>query len=61
MNRMPWEAVAVYVRAPVADAPIAAESAPNSDSTIRYSQGERSPVRTRSERCSTMWVWGEIG
>src|SRR5262245_30227489 len=61
MNSRPWEQVAVYVRAPAADAPMAAESAPNSDSTIRYSHGSSSPVRTRSERCSTMWVWGEIG
>ena len=38
-----------------------ADIAPNSDSTIRYSQGASSPVLTRSERCSTMWVWGEIG
>ena len=38
-----------------------ADIAANSDSTIRYSHGSSSPVRTRSERASTMWVWGEIG
>src|SRR5688572_1482958 len=38
-----------------------AESAPNSDSTIRYSHGARSPAPTRSDRASTMWVCGEIG
>src|SRR5688500_17720709 len=38
-----------------------AESAPNSDSTIRYSHGASSPEATRSESPSTMWVCGEIG
>src|SRR4029453_18277276 len=38
-----------------------AESAANSDSTSRYSHGVRAPVRTRSERLSTMCVCGEIG
>jgi hypothetical protein len=37
------------------------ESAANSDSTMTYSQLVSSPARTRSERPSTMWVWGEIG
>ena len=61
MYRSPWLAVAVYARAPAAEAPIAADIAENSDSTLRYSHGASSPVRTRSERFSTMWVWGEIG
>ncbi len=38
-----------------------ADIAPNSDSTIRYSHGASSPVRTRSLSPSTMWVCGEIG
>ena len=37
MYRRPWLEVAVKVRAPVADAPIAAESAECSDSTWMYS------------------------
>ena len=51
----------MYARAPAADAPIAADSAANSDSTMRYSQGASSPVLTRSESPSTMCVCGEIG
>src|SRR6478736_2621099 len=42
-------------------APMQADIAPNSDSTMRYSQGASSPVRTRSERDSTMCVCGEMG
>ena len=38
-----------------------ADMAPNSDSTMRYSHGASSPVRTRSDSDSTMWVCGEIG
>lgn len=38
-----------------------ADMAPNSDSTIRYSHGLSSPVRTRSDSASTMWVCGEMG
>jgi hypothetical protein len=38
-----------------------ADSAPNSDSTMRYSQCFSAPVRTRSESDSTMWVCGEMG
>src|SRR6478735_7032362 len=38
-----------------------ADIAPNSDSTMRYSQGSSSPVRTRSDSASTMWVCGEMG
>ena len=38
-----------------------ADIAANSDSTIMYSQGSISPVRTMSESFSTMWVCGEIG
>ncbi len=53
--------MAVYERAPAAEAPMQADIAANSDSTIRYSHGSSSPVRTRSESPSTMWVWGEIG
>src|SRR4051794_15164712 len=61
MNSRPWLAVAVYVRAPVADAPIATDMAANSDSTLTYSHGARSPVRTSPESASTMCVCGEIG
>src|SRR6478735_9489802 len=61
MYRSPWLAVAVYARAPAAEAPIAADIAANSDSTRRYSHGASSPVRTMSESASTMWVCGEIG
>ena len=61
MYSRPWLAVAVYDRAPVAEAPMAADIAPNSDSTMRYSHGASSPVRTRSESASTMCVCGEIG
>ncbi len=35
MNSRPWLAVAVYVRAPAAEAPMQADIAPNSDSTMR--------------------------
>ena len=38
-----------------------AESAPNSDSTMRYSHGASSPAVTSSESASTMWVCGEMG
>src|SRR5512146_3273755 len=38
-----------------------ADIAPNSDSTIMYSHDASSPVRTRSERDSTMCVCGEMG
>src|SRR4051812_22613093 len=38
-----------------------AEIAPNSDSTMRYSHDSSSPVRTRSDSASTMWVCGEMG
>src|SRR6185437_5329899 len=38
-----------------------ADMAPNSDSTIRYSQRPATPSSTRSESASTMWVCGEIG
>ena len=60
MYSSPWLDVAVYARAPAADAPIAADIAPGSDSTIRYSHGASSPMRTRSS-ASTMCVCGEIG
>src|SRR5215213_6207311 len=61
MKSRPWLAVAVYVRAPVAEAPMATDMAANSDSTLTYSHGARSPVRTSSESASTMCVCGEIG
>ena len=61
MNSSPWLAVAVYVRAPVADAPMHADIAANSHSTLRNSQEPSSPAFTICERPSTMWVCGEIG
>src|SRR6516225_11642562 len=61
MNSSPWLEVAVYVRTPAADAPIATESAANSDSTLMNSQLARSPAFTISPRPSTMCVWGVIG
>src|SRR5271166_5760356 len=61
MYSSPWLAVAVYARAPVADAPIATDIAANSDSTFTNSQGASSPLFTSWERFSTMCVWGEIG
>ena len=41
--------------------PIATDMAANSDSTLMYSHGERSPRFTIAESPSTMCVWGEIG
>src|SRR5271165_7141125 len=61
MYRRPWLAVAVYARAPVAQAPIATDIAANSDSTLTNSHGVSSPIFTSWERFSTMCVWGEIG
>src|SRR5512144_3143483 len=61
MNSRPWLAVAVYDRAPVADAPIATDIAANSDSTLMNSQPGNSPVRVISPSASTMCVCGEIG
>ena len=61
MNSNPWLAVAVYVRAPVADAPIATDIAANSDSTLMNSQGASAPDCTSDDSASTMWVWGEMG
>src|SRR6478735_3723762 len=49
MNSSPWLEVAVYVRAPAPEAPMQADMAPNSDSTIMYSHDVSSPVRTRSD------------
>src|SRR5262245_59201541 len=40
---------------------MATDIAANSDSTLTYSHGASSPLRTLSESASTMWVWGEIG
>ena len=61
MNSSPWLAVAVYVRAPAAEAPMQADIAPNSLSTLRNSQVPSSPAFTICDRPSTMWVCGEIG
>src|SRR5215207_7041274 len=61
MNSSPWLAVAVYVRAPVADAPMATDIAANSESTLMNSRGSNRPVFTSAESASTMWVCGEIG
>src|SRR5205809_671685 len=61
MNSSPWLAVAVYVRAPAADAPMHADIAANSLSTLRNSQEPSPPVFTICERPSTMCVCGEIG
>src|SRR5215207_7659580 len=61
MNSRPWLAVAVYVRAPAAEAPMHTDIAPNSLSTLRNSQVPSSPAFTICESPSTMWVWGEIG
>ncbi|EXI73929.1 MAG: hypothetical protein AW07_02067 [Candidatus Accumulibacter sp. SK-11] len=61
MNSKPCEAVAVYVRAPVADEPMATLMAANSDSTLMNSQLATSPALTISPRPSTMCVCGEIG
>src|SRR4029079_843301 len=61
MNRSPWLLVAVYVRTPAADAPIATDKAANSDSTLMNSQPPSSPDFTISPRPSTMCVCGVIG
>ena len=61
MYSRPWLAVAVYVRAPDVDAPIAADIAANSDSTVMNSHVPRSPVLTIAPSASTMWVCGVIG
>src|SRR4051812_26854987 len=58
---MPWLAVAVYVRAPVADAPMQTDIAANSDSTLMNSHGVSAPVFTSALSPSTMCVCGEIG
>src|SRR5918994_2884892 len=61
MNSSPGLAVAVKVRAPAADAPIHADIAANSLSTLRNWQEPSAPVFTICESPSTMWVCGEIG
>src|SRR3954469_11066355 len=61
MYRMPWLAVAVYVRAPAAEAPMQTDIAANSDSTLMYSHGASAPVLTSEDSPSTMCVCGEIG
>ena len=61
MKRSPWLAVAVKVRAPVAEAPMATDMAANSDSTLMNSQGASSPAFTIAPTASMMWVCGEMG
>src|SRR5881394_2212021 len=61
MNSRPWLAVAVYARAPAADAPIATLIAANSLSTLMKSHGASVPSFTSSPSPSTMCVCGEIG
>ena len=61
MNSSPWLLVAVYVRAPAAEAPIATDSAANSDSTLMNSQPASAPDFTISPTPSTMCVCGVIG
>ena len=61
MKSSPWLAVAVYARAPVAEAPIATDIAANSDSTLMNSQGASVPSFTIAPTASMMWVWGEMG
>src|SRR6266700_1653358 len=61
MNSNPWLDVAVYVRAPAAEAPMATESAANSDSTLMNSHPPSSPPFTNSPSPSTMCVWGVMG
>jgi hypothetical protein len=61
MNSSPWLAVAVYERAPAADAPIATDIAANSDSTLMNSHGASLPALTIRPSPSTMCVCGEIG
>ena len=56
----PWLDVAVNVRAPVAAAPIAHESAECSDSTCTYSAA-REPSSTISLNRSTTTVCGVMG
>src|ERR1700693_144827 len=61
MNSNPWLDVAVYVRAPAAEAPLAPESAANSDSTLMNSHPPSSPAFTNSPSPSTMCVCGVMG
>ena len=51
----------MYARAPAADAPMATDMAPNSDSTFTNSHGARAPVFTSAPSPSTMCVCGVIG
>ena len=60
MYSRPWLDVAVNVRAPVADAPMAHESAECSDSTCTYSAASE-PSSTISLRRSTTTVCGVMG
>src|SRR5450759_1949892 len=61
MKSSPWLEVAVKARAPAADAPIATEIAPNSDSTLTNSHGERVPAFTIVPIAAMMCVWRELG
>ncbi len=61
MKRSPWLDVAVYVRAPAAEEPIATDSAANSDSTLMNAQSLSVPSFTISPTPSTMCVCGVIG
>src|SRR5215217_1183010 len=61
MKSRPWLAVAVYARAPAADAPMATDIAANSDSTLMNSHCAGLPSATSAESVSTMCVCGEIG
>src|SRR4030042_4335049 len=56
----PCEVVAEYVREPAALAPIQAERAENSFSTVIYSASS-SQFATKSASDSTIWVWGVMG
>ena len=60
MYSKPWLDVAVNVRAPAADAPMAHDSAECSLSTCTYSAAS-SPASTISERRSTTTVCGVMG
>src|SRR5579863_3787527 len=61
MKSSPWLAVAVYARAPVAEAPMATDIAANSDSTLMNSHGASCPLFTSVESAATMCVCGEMG
>jgi len=60
MKARPAEAVAVTDRAPAADAPMHTLMELCSDSVLTYSVWT-SPSATKSEKASTMMVWGVMG